>query len=56
LKSFPEVKIDQDLMAMFERHLNKKVIIMFVVYRDPSEPYEPVKEWDFGEEEDEKEP
>jgi hypothetical protein len=35
-------------MAMFEGHLKTKVIIMFVVYRGPSDPYEPVTEWDFG--------
>lgn len=50
LKSFPEVKTDQDLMAMFERHSKKKVIIMFVVYRGSSDPYEPVNEWDFSDE------
>jgi len=49
LKAFPEVKNGQDLMVMFERHSKKKVIIMFVVYRAPSDPYEPVTEWDFSE-------
>ena len=35
-------------MAMFDKHLKRKVIIMFVVYRGHSDPYEPVTEWDFG--------
>ena len=37
LKSFPEVKTDQDLMLMFERHMNTKVVDMFMAYCDPSE-------------------
>jgi hypothetical protein len=48
LKSFPKIKTDQDLMAMFERHSKKKLIIMFVLYRSPSNPYEPIIEWDFS--------
>ena len=48
LKSFPEVQIDQELMSMFDKHLKRKVVIMFVVYRGHSDPYEPVTEWDFG--------
>jgi len=46
LKSFPEVKIDQDLMLMFERHMNTKVVDMFMAYCDPSEQYHPISEWD----------
>ena len=48
LKSFPEVKTDQELMSMFDKHLKRKVVIIFVVYRGHSDPYEPVTEWDFG--------
>ena len=33
---------------MFDKHLKRKVVIMFVVYRGHSDPYEPVMEWDFG--------
>ena len=42
LKSFPEVKIDQELMSMFDKHLKRRVVILFVVYRGHSDPYEPV--------------
>jgi len=42
LKSFAKVKTDQELMSMFDKHLKRKVIIMFVVYRGHSDPYEPV--------------
>ena len=48
LKSFPEVKTDQELMSMFDKYLKRKVVIMFVVYRGHSDQYEPVTEWDFG--------
>ncbi|CAD6262030.1 unnamed protein product [Miscanthus lutarioriparius] len=48
LKSFPEIKSDQDLMCMFSKHRNSKVIIMFIVYQGPSDPYAPVTKWDFN--------
>ena len=48
LKSFLEVKTDQELMSMFDKHLKRKVVIMFVVYQGHSDPYEPITEWDFG--------
>jgi hypothetical protein len=48
LKSFPEVKTDQELMAIFDKHLKRKIVIMFVVYRGHSDPYEPIIKWDFG--------
>ena len=47
LKSFLEVKSDQELMFMFGKHLKRKVIIMFIVHRGPYDPYEPIIEWDF---------
>jgi hypothetical protein len=51
LKTFPEVKCDQDLMSMFEKQHKTKVVHMFVAYCDPSEMYEPITEWNFDEEE-----
>ena len=48
LKTFPEIKTDQDLMSMFSKHCKSKYIIMFIVYRGPSDPYEPVTKWDFN--------
>ncbi|RLN18050.1 uncharacterized protein C2845_PM02G15230 [Panicum miliaceum] len=45
LETYPEVKSDQDLMAMFQKHCTSKVVEMFIVYCDPSEPYEPISEW-----------
>jgi hypothetical protein len=44
LKSFLEVKTDQESMSMFDKHLKRKVVIMFVVYQGHSDPYEPVTE------------
>jgi hypothetical protein len=51
LKTFPEVKCDQNLMSMFEKQHKTKVVHMFVAYCDPSEMYEPIPEWNFDEEE-----
>ena len=48
LKTFPEIKSDQDLMSMFSKQCKSKVIIMFIVYWGPSDPYEPVTKWDFN--------
>ena len=48
LKSFLEVKSDQELMSMFDKHLKRKVVIMFVVYRGHSDPYEHVIQCDFS--------
>ncbi|XP_048575226.1 uncharacterized protein LOC125556561 [Triticum urartu] len=45
LKTCPEVKSDQDLMLMFEKHSETKVLHMIIAYSDPSEPYEPITEW-----------
>ena len=45
LKAFPEIKSDQDLMSMFEKHAKTKVVQMFFAYCDPSEPYEPITEY-----------
>ncbi|KAM0838195.1 hypothetical protein ACQ4PT_061129 [Festuca glaucescens] len=44
LKTFPEIKSDQELMFMFEKHSETKFVHMFVAYCDPSEPYEPITE------------
>ncbi|RLN05247.1 hypothetical protein C2845_PM13G08310 [Panicum miliaceum] len=40
-KTFPEVKCDKELMSMFEKHMQQKVVL----YCDPSQPYEPITEW-----------
>jgi hypothetical protein len=48
LKTFPEVKSNQELMYMFSNHCKRKVIIMFIAYRGPFDPYEPVTKWDFN--------
>ena len=45
LKICPEVKCDQDLMLMFDKHSETKVVRMIIAYCDPSEPYEPITEW-----------
>jgi hypothetical protein len=39
LKIFLEIKIDQELMDIFQRHMHTKVMVMFIVYTNPSEPY-----------------
>jgi len=45
VKEFPEVYSDQDLLSMFEKNSKTKVVDMFISYCDPSEPFEPTKEW-----------
>ena len=45
LQTYPEVKSDQELMDIFEKHSMSKVVQIFIVYCDPSEPYEPKSEW-----------
>ena len=45
LQTYPEVKSDQELMDIFEKHSMSKVVQMFIVYCDPSEPYEPISDW-----------
>ncbi|KAJ1275277.1 hypothetical protein BS78_05G123900, partial [Paspalum vaginatum] len=48
-KIFPEVKSDQDLMLMFEKHSKTKVVTMFMGYWNSFEPYELITEWSFDE-------
>ncbi|KAJ1279269.1 hypothetical protein BS78_04G142900 [Paspalum vaginatum] len=50
MKNFLEVKLDQELMAMFSKHLKSKVVDMFVQYIDPSETYEPKRVHHIGSE------
>uniref|UniRef100_A0ACD5X3K6 Uncharacterized protein n=1 Tax=Avena sativa TaxID=4498 RepID=A0ACD5X3K6_AVESA len=45
LKMLLEVKSDQELMSMFDKHAKTKVVQIFVQYCDPSEPYEPIKDY-----------
>ncbi|RLN11636.1 hypothetical protein C2845_PM09G15390 [Panicum miliaceum] len=45
MKEFPEVHSDQDLLSMFEKNSKTKVVDMFISYCDPSEQFEPIKEW-----------
>ena len=45
MKEFPKVHSDQDLLSMFEKNSKTKVVDMFISYCDPSEPFEPIKEW-----------
>jgi hypothetical protein len=45
LKTYPVVTTDQELMAMFAKHTEKKVINMFFSYSDPSKLYEPITKW-----------
>ena len=46
LKNFPVVNTDQELMLMFQKHSNSKVVHMFIAYSDPSGCYEPIIEWE----------
>jgi hypothetical protein len=46
LRNFPEVKSDQELMSMFEKHSKTKVIQLFITHSDPGNPYEPITEYD----------
>ncbi|RLM75031.1 uncharacterized protein C2845_PM15G03130 [Panicum miliaceum] len=45
MKEFSEVHSEQDLLSMFEKNSKTKVVDMFISYCDPSEPFEPIKEW-----------
>jgi hypothetical protein len=47
LKMFPEIKSDQDLLSMFEKHIKTKMVHMFFAYCDPSQPYEPITDYHF---------
>ncbi|EEC84371.1 hypothetical protein OsI_30916 [Oryza sativa Indica Group] len=51
LKTFLEVNSDQELLVMFDLHNKKKVVEMFILYSDPSEPFKPITEWEFEKEE-----
>ena len=55
LRTFSEVKSNQDLLTMFDMHHKKKAVVLFIVYFDPSESFQPISEWNFeGEEQPEK--
>lgn len=45
LNNFSEVKTDQDLQLMFDKHRQTKVVEIFISYTDPMEPYVPITEW-----------
>ncbi|KAI4994275.1 hypothetical protein ZWY2020_029323 [Hordeum vulgare] len=45
LKTFPEIKSDQELMHVFEKQAKAKMVQMFIVYWNPSEPYEPITQY-----------
>lgn len=45
LMTFPEVKTDHNLLSMFHKHTENKVVDMAITYTDPLEPYIPITEW-----------
>ena len=45
LAAFPEVKTDQELLSMFQKHTENKVVDMAITYNDPLEPYIPITKW-----------
>jgi hypothetical protein len=45
LESFPQVENDKQLMDMFEKYNETKVVCIFVLYSDPTEPPPLVTEW-----------
>jgi hypothetical protein len=47
LNTFPEIKSDQELMTMFEKHSETKSVQMFIQYCDPSAPYKPITKYVF---------
>ena len=47
LRTFSEVKSNQDLLTMFDMHYKKKVVVLFIAYCDPSESFQPISEWNF---------
>ncbi|PUZ39076.1 hypothetical protein GQ55_9G252700 [Panicum hallii var. hallii] len=46
LKTFPIVTTYQELMVMFEKYINTKVVHMFIAYSGFSEPYQPITQWE----------
>ena len=44
LRTFPEIKSNQDLLTMFDMHHKKKDVVLFIVYCDPSESFQPISE------------
>jgi hypothetical protein len=46
LKIFPIVTTYQELMVMFEKYINTKVVHMFIAYSGFSEPYQPITQWE----------
>ncbi|CAO2206720.1 unnamed protein product [Urochloa humidicola] len=44
-KSFPEVKTDQEFMAMFDKYIQTKIVNMFIINSHPSQPFQPITEW-----------
>ena len=47
LKTFPEVKSNQDVLTMFDMHHKRKAVVLFISYCRPSESFQPISEWDF---------
>jgi hypothetical protein len=45
LESFPQVENDKQLMNMFEKYNEIKVVCIFVLYSNPTEPPPLVTEW-----------
>ncbi|CAN6300354.1 unnamed protein product [Urochloa humidicola] len=43
----PEVKTDQELMAMFDKYIETKVVHMFIIYSHPSKEFQPLTEWEY---------
>jgi len=47
LKTFAEVKSNQDVLTMFDIHHKRKAVVLFISYCGPSESFQPISEWDF---------
>lgn len=48
-KTFPQIKTDQELLKMFSKHVDSKIVLMTITYTEPTDVV-PVPEWCYTEE------
>jgi hypothetical protein len=48
-KTFPQIKTDQELLKMFSKHVDSKIVLMTITYTEPIDVV-PVPEWCYIEE------
>jgi hypothetical protein len=48
-KTFPQIKTDQELLKMFTKHVDSKIVLMTITYTEPTDVV-PVPQWCYTEE------